>query len=63
MQTEIEQTIRTMFDNKNNRDLADLMATNQQLLPLIENSERVLGRRMSVRSAVIKELYGKTVNA
>jgi hypothetical protein len=41
MSTEYE-VIRAMFDSRNNRDMVDLLKTNRELRPLIENSNRVL---------------------
>jgi len=49
MATEIE-IIRAMFDAKQTRDLADLKQTNQELKPLIENSNRILKGMIDVRT-------------
>jgi len=49
MATEID-VIRAMFDAKQNRDLADLQRTNQELKPLIANSNRVLKGMIDVNS-------------
>ena len=49
MSTEYE-VIRAMFDSRNNRDMADLLKTNQELKPLIENSNRVLKGMIDVNT-------------
>ncbi len=38
----IEQEVRAMFDARQEKELATLKQTNQELKPLIENSNRIL---------------------
>lgn len=49
MATEYD-VIRAMFDAKQNRDMADLVKVNQELKPLIVNSNRVLKGMIDVNT-------------
>jgi hypothetical protein len=46
----VEATIRQLFSDKQERDLAALRKTNQELRPLIDNSNRVLKGMIDVNT-------------